>query len=59
MNSIITKTMKIKEIEEVLHCHDIHTTSWWYIVLWGLLYDSNYLEVVGFRSNAEFVKRYN
>lgn len=59
MNSIITKTMRIKEIEEVLHYHDINLTSWWYIILWGLLYDCEYLEVVGFGSSAEFVKRYN
>lgn len=59
MNSVITKTMKIKEIEEVLHYHDVNLASWWYIVLWGLLNDCDYLEVVGFGSSAEFVKRYN
>lgn len=59
MNNIITKTMKIKEIEDVLHYHDVYMVSWWYIVLWGLLCDCDYLEVVGFGSSAEFVKRYN
>lgn len=59
MNSIITKTMKIKEIEEVLYYHGINLASWWYIILWGLLYDCKYLEVVGFGNNAEFVKRYS
>lgn len=51
--------MKMKEIEDVLRYHDVYMVSWWYIVLWGLLYDCDYLEVVGFGRNAEFVKRYN
>lgn len=59
MNNIITKDMKIKEIEEVLYSHGVYMASWWYIVLWGLLNDCDCLEVVGFGSNAEFVKRYN
>ena len=59
MNNIIKKTMKLKEIEEVLQYHDVYMAKWWYIVLWGLLTDCDYLEVVGFSSSAEFVKRYN
>lgn len=59
MNNIITKDMKIKEIEEVLHSHGVYMVSWWYIVLWGLLNDCDYLEIVGFGSNAGFVKKYN
>lgn len=59
MDSVIRKTMKIKEIEEVLYYHGINLDSWWHIILWGLLYDCDYLEVVGFGNHAEFVKRYN
>ena len=58
MKNVITKDMKIKEIEEVLHNHGVYMVSWWYIVLWGLLNDCDFLEIVGFGNNAEFVKRY-
>lgn len=57
MDNIITKDMKMREIEKVLDNHGIFMVSWWYIVLWGLLNDCDYLEVVGFGSSAEFVKR--
>ena len=58
MGNVITKDMKIKDIEEVLLNHGVRMISWWYIVLWGLLNDCDYLEIVGFGDNAEFVKRY-
>ena len=59
MDNKITKDMKMKEIEKVLDSHGIFMVSWWYIVLWGMLYDCDYLEIVGFGNNAELVKKYN
>jgi hypothetical protein len=46
--SKITKTMTLGEIEEILNYHQVHLGQWWHFVLWGLMQECDYIEVVGF-----------
>ena len=54
---IITKKTTIGEARKLLKEHGLYNLpNWWEIVIFSLLNDCEYLEIVGFGSNTEFVK---
>lgn len=57
MGVIISKTMKIKEIKQILHDNGIETPRGWQIVLIALFnaHNTDTAEIIGYGENAEFV----
>ena len=56
---VITKKTTIGEARKLLEKHCLYSLpKWWEIVIFSLLNDCEYLEIVGFGSNTEFVKHY-
>lgn len=54
---IITKKTTIAETRELLKKHCIYNLpNWWEIIIFSLLNDCEYLEIVGFGSDTEFIK---
>ena len=59
MNNVITKNMNIKEIKAVLRNHGVYMDSFWFIALWALMKECDYIEIEGYGENVEFVQKYN
>lgn len=57
MGVIISKTMKIGEIKQILNDNGIETPRGWQMVLIGLfnLHNTDTAEIIGSGRNAEFV----
>lgn len=54
MVDILTKTMPVAEIKEILHDNCIATPYGWEIVLTMLFKQCDYIEIHGYGENAKF-----
>ena len=59
MKSTVKKNMKRKQIKEVLSDHGICMNPFWFIAIWSLMKECDYIEIEGFGENAEFIQKNN